>query len=123
LKRDEAAYEAGIEAGKADISVGRLVYRWGGHAGHWGHWIVTQLAERFGVGVNEVFGVCLVTSSGLSFDEGYNAILVAEIDRRHGRGTFESLLTESRQHPEEVLWAAKQKWMAQHPDAAPPVSE
>ncbi len=119
MDRDEAAYTAGIEAAKADIAAGQLVYRWGGHAGHWGHWIVTQLAERFGVGVNEGFGVCFVTASSRSFDDGYNAVLAAEINRRHGDGTFEALLAESRQQSEEALWAAKQSWLAKHPDAEP----
>jgi hypothetical protein len=114
VDRDEAAYAAGVEAAKSDIAAGRLMYRWGGHAGHWGHWIVTQLAERFGVGVNDGFGVCFVTASTLSFDDGYNAVLVAEINRRHGGGAFEALLAESRQQTEEALWAAKQSWLAKH---------
>jgi hypothetical protein len=120
--RDEAAYAAGAEAAKADIATGHLVYRWGGHAGHWGHWIVMQLAERFGVGVNEGFAVCFVTAASMSFDDGYNAILVAEINRRHGNGAFEALLAESRQQSEESLWAAKQSWLARHPDAEPRAS-
>lgn len=119
MERDEAAYAAGVEAATVDIAAGRLVYRWGGHAGHWGHWIVTQLAERFGVGVNEGFGVCFVTVSKESFDDGYNAILKAEIDRRHGSGAFEAVFRESRQEPEEALWAAKQAWRERHSDAAP----
>ena len=57
MERDEAAFSAGCEAARADIAADRLVFRWGGHAGHWGHWIVTQLAERFGVNVNDRFGV------------------------------------------------------------------
>jgi len=117
VERNEAAYAAGVEAAKADTAAGRLVYRWGGHAGHWGHWIVTQLAERFGVGVSDGFGVCLVTKSSLSVDDGYNAVLVAEINKRHGNGAFEALLAESRQQSEEALWAAKQAWLARHPGA------
>ena len=119
VERDEKAYAAGVEAATADIAAARLVYRWGGHAGHWGHWIVTQLAERFRVGVNEGFGVCFVSASSLSFDDGYNAVLVSEIDRRHGNGAFEAMLAESRLQSEEVLWAAKQLWLARHPDVEP----
>jgi hypothetical protein len=107
VERDEAAYAAGTEAAKADIAAGRREYRWGGHAGHGGHWIVTQLAERFGVGVNDRFGVCFVPASDMSFDDGYNAVLVAEVSRRPGNGVFEALLAESRQQSEEALWAAK----------------
>jgi len=115
VQRDDAAFAAGCEAARTDIAVGHLVYRWHGHAGHWGHWIVTQLAERFGVGVSDGFGVCFVTASSLSFDDGYNAVLAAEIDRRHGSGAFESVLAESRQQSEEALWAAKQLWLSRHP--------
>jgi hypothetical protein len=117
MERDEAAFAAGSNAARADIATGRLVYRWGGHSGHWGHWIVTQLAKRFGVTVNDGFGVCFVTASSKSFDDGYNSVLAAEIDRRHGSGAFEAVFTESRQQSEEELWAAKQLWLAQHADA------
>ncbi len=119
MELDEAAFAAGCEAARADIAAGRLVYRWSGHAGHWGHWIVTQLAERFGVGVSDGFGVCFVTVSKLSFDDGYNSVLVAEIDRRNGSSAFESLLAEARQQSEEALWAAKQLWLLQHAKAEP----
>ena len=122
MERDEVAFAAGVEAARADIAAGRLVYRWAGHSGHWGHWIVAQFAERFGVGVNDGFGVCFVSASGMSFDDGYNGVLAAEIDRRHGSGAFQSVLTESRQQSEGSLWAAKQAWFAQHPDAAPGTS-
>ncbi|MBM4069739.1 MAG: hypothetical protein FJ271_12425 [Planctomycetes bacterium] len=108
--RDETAFLAGCEAARADIAIGRLIYRWTGHAGHWGHGIVTQLAHRFGVEVNEGFGICFVDTSSRSFDEGYNNVLVAEIERRHGSGAFESLLKESRSQSEESLWDAKQAW-------------
>jgi hypothetical protein len=119
VERDEAAFAAGCEAARADVASGRLVYRWSGHTGHWGHWIATQLAERFGVAVSDGFGVCFVTASRLSFDDGYNSVLVTEINRRHGSGAFESLLAESRQQSEETLWAAKQLWLQRHPEAAP----
>jgi hypothetical protein len=117
VERDEAAFAVGCEAALADVATGRLVYRWVGHAGHWGHWIVLQLAERFGVTVNEGFGVCFITASSVSFNDGYNSVLAAEIDRRHGRGAFDVVFTESRCQPEEALWAAKQLWMERHPDA------
>jgi hypothetical protein len=119
VERNEAAFASGSDAARADIAAGRLVYRWGGHSGHWGHWIVTQLAERFGVGVSDRFGVCFVTASSMSFDDGYNAVLAAEIDRRHGSGAFESVFIESRQQSEEALWAAKQSWLAQYANAEP----
>jgi hypothetical protein len=117
VQRDDTAFAAGCEAVRADIAASRRVYRWHGHAGHWGHWIVTQLAERFGVGVSDGFGVCFLTESSLSFDEGYNAVLATEIDRRHGSGAFESVFAESRQQSEEALWAAKQSWLSRHPAA------
>jgi hypothetical protein len=123
VERDEVTFAAASDVARADIASGRLVYRWGGHAGHWGHWIITQLAERFGVGVNDGFGVCFVTASSMSFDDGYNSVLAAEIDRRHGSGAFQSVFTESRKQSEESLWEAKQLWLEQHaeaePDAAP----
>jgi len=119
MERDEAAFAAGCEAARADIAAGRLVYRWSGHTGHWGHWIVTQLEERFGVGVSDGFGVCCVTAPKLSFDDGYNSVLVAQINRRHGSGAFESLFTEARQRSEETLWAAKQLWLQRHAEAGP----
>jgi len=105
---DKAAFARGVEAAKADIATGRLVYRWCGHAGPWGHWIVAQLAERFGVGVSDGFGVCFMTEASVSFDYGNNAVLAAEINRRYGAGVFQDVFTESRQQPEHVLWAAKQ---------------
>lgn len=114
MERDEAAFAAGCEAARTDIAAGCLVYRWSGHAGHWGHWIVTQLAKRFGVGVDDGFGICFVTDSTASFNDGYNGVLIAEIDRRHGNGAFQKLLTESRAQSEESLWDAKQSWLDRH---------
>jgi hypothetical protein len=119
LERDETAFAAGVQKAHSDIAAGRLVYRWGGHSGHWGHWIVTQLAERFSAGVSDGFGVCFVDATSKSFDDGYNSVLIAEIDRRHGTGAFQSVLTESRQQSEESLWAAKQAWLKRHQDAKP----
>lgn len=114
MERDQTAFESGCDAARNDITAGRLVYRWGGHAGHWGHWIVTQLAERFGVSVNDGFGVCLVTKSSLLFDDGYNSVLVAEIDRRHGAGAFQSVLSESKVQSEVSLGDARRTWMEQN---------
>jgi hypothetical protein len=114
VERDEAAFAAGCEAARTDIASGRLVYRWSGHAGHWGHWIVTQLEQRFGVEVDDGFGICCVTESSVSFNEGYNSVLIAEIDRRHGSGAFQAVVTESRTQSEESLWDAKQSWLERH---------
>lgn len=114
MEHDEAAFAAGCEAARTDIAAGRLVYRWSGHAGHWGHWIVTQLEQRFGVGVDDGFGICLVTESSVSFNDGYNSVLMAEIDRRHGTGAFQAVLTESTAQSEGILWDAKQSWLARH---------
>jgi hypothetical protein len=114
MERDDTAFAAGCEAAQSDIAAGRLVYRWSGHAGHWGHWVVTQLDKRFGVGVDDGFGICLVTAASVSFNDGYNSILIAEIDRRYGSGAFQALLSESRAQSEESLWEAKQAWMQQH---------
>jgi hypothetical protein len=96
LETDSAAYAKGIEAAKADIAADRLQYRWHGHSGHWGHWIVSELEKRFGVGVNDGFGNCFVTESQVSFDDGYNATLAAEINPRHGEGAFGAVFAESR---------------------------
>ena len=117
MQRDDVAFAAGCEAARTDIAAGRLVYRWGGHAGHWGHWIVVKLAERFGVSLSDGFGVCFVTASSLSFDDGYKGVLAAEIDRRHSSGAFAAVFAESRQQSKEALWASKQSWLSQHPDA------
>ena len=117
MEIDQTAFAAGVEAAKADIASGLLVYRWSGHAGHWGHWIVTELARRFAVGVNDRFGVCFVTASGVSFDDGYNSVLAAEINRRHGAGAFEAVFTESRRQSEEALGGATRAWLEQHPEA------
>jgi hypothetical protein len=75
-----------------------------------------QLAERFGVSVSDGFGVCLVTESSTSFDDGYNLVLAAEIDRRYGSGAFEAVFTESRRQSEKALWAARQSWQARQPE-------
>jgi hypothetical protein len=117
VERDEAAFAAGCEAARADIAAGRLVYRWGGHTGHWGHWIVTQLEERFGVGVSDGFGVCFVTTAGMSFDDGYNGVLAAEVDRRFGGGALRAVFAESKKQTEEALWDAKQAWLERHKEA------
>jgi hypothetical protein len=109
-----AAYVAGCEAARTDIAAGRLVYRWSGHAGHWGHWIATQIEQRFGVGVDDSFGVCFVDQSTTSFNDGYNSVVIAEIDRRHGSGAFQAVLTESRRQSEESLGDAKILWMERH---------
>jgi len=114
MERDEPAFAAGCEAARADIAANRLIYRWSGHAGHWGHWIVAQLAERFSVEGDDGFGICFVIASSDSFNDGYNSVLIAEIDRRHGSGAFQTLLSESRTQPEETLWDAKQSWLERH---------
>jgi hypothetical protein len=72
---------------------------------------VTQLAERFGVEIDDGFEVCCVTTWSVSFNDGYNSALIAEIDRRHGVGAFQSFLEESRRQSEECLWHAKQAWL------------
>ena len=110
MERDESAFVAGCDAARADVQAGRLIYRWSGHAGHWGHWIVNQLSQRFGVAVAE-FGVCFVTDSKLSFNDGYNSVVIAEIDRRHGAGAFQSVMTEAKAQSEESLRDARQSWL------------
>jgi len=117
LEANSAAYAKGVEAAKADIAAERLQYRWHGHSGHWGHWIVSELEKRFGVGVNDGFGVCLVTESQISFDDGHNATLAAEINRRHGAGAFEAVFAESRKQSEEALGDAKRAWLDRHAEA------
>ena len=117
MESDSVAFAKGVEAAKSDIAAGRLESRWHGHAGRWGHWIVSQLEKRFGVGVNDGFGVCLVTESQVSFDGGYNATLAAEINRRHGDGAFEAVFAESRQQSEETLRDAKREWFEKHAEA------
>jgi hypothetical protein len=117
LEADSVAYVKGAETARADIDTGRLQYRWHGHSGHWGHWIVSELEKRFGVGVNDGFGVCFVTESQVSFDEGYNATLAAEINRRHGDGAFEAVFAEARQQSEEALDDVKRAWLDRHPEA------
>jgi hypothetical protein len=72
-----------------------------------------QLANRFGVEV-EGLGICLLTTASVSFNDGYNSVLVHEIDRRHGSGAFQSILTQSREQSEETLWDAKQAWLVRH---------
>jgi hypothetical protein len=119
VELDKAAFAEGNGAATADIVADRWVYRWSGHAGHWGHWIAAQLATRFGVDVSDGFGVCFVSARDISFDMGYNTVLAAEVNRRHGAGAFEAVFAEARQQSEEALWAAKQAWFAQHPDAEP----
>src|SRR5688572_5473648 len=117
METERAAYDKGVEAAKADIAAGRLQYRWLGHSGHWGHWIVSELEKRFGISVNDGFGVCFVTESQISFDDGYNATLAAEINRRHGEGAFEAVFSESRKQSEEALGDAKRAWLERHPEA------
>ena len=114
---DRVAHARGAEAAKADIATGRLQYRWHGHSGHWGHWVVSELEKRFGVGVNAGFGICCVTESQVSFDDGYNAVLAAEIDRRHGQGAFEAVFAESRRQSEEALGDARRAWLDRHAEA------
>jgi hypothetical protein len=114
VETDKAAHEEGVESAKADIAAGRPQYRWHGHSGHWGHWIVSELEKRFGVGVNDRFGVCFVTESQISFDVGYNAALAAEINRRHGEGVFEAVFADARKQSEEALGSAKRAWLDRH---------
>ena len=117
MTTDGAAYNEGVEAAKADIAAGGPRYQWHGHCGHWGHWIVSEFEKRFGVGVNDGFGVCLVTAVELSFADGYNATLASEINRRHGEGAFEAVFAESRQQSEEALGDAKRAWLERHAEA------
>jgi hypothetical protein len=80
---------------------------------------VIQLEERCGAGVDGGFGICCVTAASVSFKDGYNSVLTAEIDRRHGAGAFQSLLEESRRQSEESLWDAKQLWLKKNGLAQP----
>jgi hypothetical protein len=114
MERDETALAAGEAAARADVAAGRLVYRWMGHAGHWGQWMAVQLSDRFGVGVEDL-GLCCVNS--VPFNEGYNNVIVTEIDRRYGNGAFQSLMAEAKLQPEEVLFDAKQLWLERTGDA------
>jgi hypothetical protein len=114
LEIDKASFDAGQAQAKSDISDGRLVYRWSGHVGHWGHWIAAQLAERYGVGVSEGFGVCFVDPASTSFDRGYNEVLRSELDKRFGPAAIDKVFTESREQSEEDLRAAKRRWLEQH---------
>jgi len=102
-------FPTGCAEAKKALEAGRLVYRWGGHAGHWGHWIVTELSARFGVEV-EGFGLCCVSESP-SFTEGYNSVVIAEIDRKYGSGAFRSLITEAKVQSEETLYEARRRWL------------
>lgn len=103
MEGDELAFATGRAASHADIAAGKPVYRWSGHTGHYGHWIASQLAARFGVEISDGFGVCFVSIAKLSFDDGYNEVLAAELDRRHGRGALNALFAEARQQSEESL--------------------
>lgn len=114
MDTDGAAYAKGVASAKADIAAGHLQYRWHGHSGHRGHWIASELKKRFGVGVNDGFGICFVTDAQVSFDEGYNATLAAEINRRHGEGAFEAVFSESRKQSEEVLDDTRRAWLKRH---------
>ena len=118
MERDEAAFANGHEAARADVAAGRLIYRWRGHAGHWGHWIANELFVRFGM-ETEGLGICLVDAATTSFNDGYNGVVLVEIDRRQGHDAFNSLVAESRNQPEENLWDAKQAWMRHQGPAEP----
>jgi hypothetical protein len=117
MNLDEAAFAAGAEAAKSDLAAGRPAYRWSGHSGHWGHWIVGQLADRYGIAVSDGFGVCFVDAKSASYDRGYNEVLAAEIDRRHGPGALEAVFADARKQSEETLGDAKRDWFAKNPDA------
>ena len=69
---------------------------------------------RFGVGVDTGFWICCVTESSVSFNDGYNSVLITEIDRCHGSGAFQAVLSQSRTQSEESLWDAKQSWLDRH---------
>jgi hypothetical protein len=114
LERDEIAFAAGCDAARADLAAGCLLYRWSGHAGHWGHYIVTQLRERFGVVVDDGFGICMISASKVSFNDGYNGVLAAEIDRRFGCGAFASVFVEAKSQSEERLGDARHAWLEQN---------
>jgi hypothetical protein len=55
-----------------------------------------------------------VTHSQVSFDEGYNATLACEINRRHGQGAFDAVFFKSRPQSEEALAGAKRAWLDRH---------
>ena len=114
MERNDAAFTQGGDAARADITAGRLEYRWTGHAGHWGHYIVTQLHERFGVTVDEGFGICMTSASEVSFNDGYNGVLEAEIDRQFGYGAFQSVIIEAKSQSEERLGDARRGWLEQN---------
>jgi hypothetical protein len=113
MKRDDAAFADGCQAARADITAGRLVFRWTGHAGHWGHWIVMELFQRFKMTVDDGFGICFVDGFKVSFNDGYNEVMSAEIDRRFGAGAFQSVFVEAKSQSEERLGDAKHLWLQQ----------
>jgi hypothetical protein len=114
---DRDAYAKGVEAAKADVAAGRLQYRWHGHSGHWVTGSSTNLRSALRSELTTAFGICFVSESQISFDDGYNATLACEINRRHGDGAFEAVFAESRKQSEEALRDAKRAWLDRHAQA------
>jgi hypothetical protein len=47
-------------------------------------------------------------------NDGYNATVAADVNRRYGAGAFEAVFIEARQQSEETLAIAKQSWHERH---------
>lgn len=54
MELDRAALAEGVEAARADIAAGRLMYRWGGHAGHWATGLSAHSTGSQAVGVPRI---------------------------------------------------------------------
>jgi hypothetical protein len=118
MEPDAQAFEQGCEAAWSDLQAGRLIYRWTGHAGPWGHEFFALVFERFGMSV-EGFGVCFTTPSASAFNEGYNQVVIREIDRRHGPGAFQAVIADAKKQAEGRHSELRAEWLERQSHALP----
>ena len=92
---DPDAFAKGRAQATEDLSAGKLIIRRHGNPGPWGDDYVKLMKDRLRCDVEDSAG-CIVDQTIVSFDEGYNEVMLAEIERHRGAKAHASTLEEAK---------------------------
>jgi hypothetical protein len=84
-------FERGSADARQEIEAGKPRLFWQTR-GAWGTFLTNLFRERYGVHVDHTD--CFAWPGLNEYRDGYNAEVVAYLDRKHGAGTFERALAE-----------------------------
>src|SRR5689334_13334898 len=86
-KYSERAYRAGRSEAMKDVKENRLIVEVSGLPAPWSGEYMKALAAKYHIQLKTVAG-CIVDSTIVGHERGYNEISVAEIERRFGHGVL-----------------------------------